>query len=259
MGLSRHPSQAKGVNVQPVRFGNTADSRGGFIAQPDGDGPHPAVVVLPAIAGVTPYIERVCERLAKQGFVSLALDYFRGNGAPDLSAPPKIMAAVAALPDRQVMADLQTAVVGLSELNSVDAERVGVVGFCIGGSYAVMAAAETDGIACSAGFYGLLRYANTTDEKPVAPLDTTAGLRHPLLGHFGDDDHLVPVEDVIELQARTKGQAAEVYRYPGAGHAFHEDFRDVYRPVAAQTAWLRTTVFLNWYLKGQKTLLDLAG
>jgi dienelactone hydrolase len=243
--------------VQPVRFGKEADSPGGFIAQPDGAGERPAVVVLPAIAGVTPYIERVCERLAKQGFITLALDYFRGNGAPDLSAPPKIMAAVAALPDRQVMSDLQAAVVALSELDSVDTQRIGVVGFCIGGSYAVMAAAETDGIACSAGFYGLLRYANVSDEKPVAPLETTSGLRHPLLAHFGDDDHLVPVEDVVELQARTKGKAAEVYRYPGAGHAFHEDFRDVYRPIAAQTAWLRTTVFLDWYLKGQKTLLSL--
>lgn len=240
--------------MEHVRF---ADGVGGPIAVPDGPGPHPAVVVVPAIAGINDYIEKVCNRLAVQGYVAVGLDYYLDREVPDLSDMPKVLAAVASLADDEVVASIQTAVTGLRGRPDVDADRVGMVGFCIGGTYSVLAASRVDGLACSVGFYGLLRYRELTDNKPVSPLDTLDDLRAPLLMHYGDDDHLVPTDDVIALQKQTSGTQVEVYRYPGAGHAFHEDFRDVYRPVAAQTAWLRTTIHLDWYLRSHKTLLDV--
>ena len=95
----------------------------------------------------------------------------------------------------------------------------------------------------------MLKYTETTENKPVSPMDTVDDITCPLLGHFGEADHLVPVDHAAELQERLKGKPAEVYTYPGAGHAFHEDFRpEIYRPVAAQTAWQRTLIYLRWYL-----------
>lgn len=240
--------------MEQVRFGEGA---GGPIAMPGGPGPHPAVVVVPAIAGINDYIERVCKRLATQGYLAVGLDYYLDRTTPDLSDMSRILAAVASLADDEVVESIQSIVSGLGERADVDADRVGMVGFCIGGTYSVLAASRVDGLACSVGFYGLLRYQELTENKPRSPLDTVDGLRVPLLMHYGDDDHLVPSDDVIALQKQTSASRVEVYRYPGAGHAFHEDFRDVYRPVAAQTAWLRTTIYLDWYLRGHKTLLEL--
>jgi carboxymethylenebutenolidase len=127
-----------------------------------------------------------------------------------------------------------------------------VLGFCIGGSYALLAAAELAGLSCAVTFYGMLRYPELTSNKPVSPLDAAAEIACPVLGHFGEADHLVPVADARELGERLAGRPAEVYTYPGAGHAFHEDFRaQVYRPVAAATAWSRSREYLSWYLRDE--------
>ena len=87
-----------------------------------------------------------------------------------------------------------------------------------------MAASRLPQLSCAISFYGQLRYAELSDNKPVSPIDTVEELGCPLLGHFGEADPLVSVEHVMELQKRVQGQPAEIYTYPGAGHAFHEDF-----------------------------------
>ena len=162
----------------------------------------------------------------------------------------KIMAAVAALPDPRVLAEMEAAAGYLQDQPGTAGQRLAALGFCIGGSYSLMAASRLPQLSCAISFYGQLRYAELSDNKPVSPIDTVEELGCPLLGHFGEADPLVSVEHVMELQKRVQGQPAEIYTYPGAGHAFHEDFRPpVYRPVAATTAWDRTTTYLDWYLR----------
>lgn len=71
-------------------------------------------------------------------------------------------------------------------------------------------------------------------------------MKVPFLGHWGEHDHLVPRADVAELREVMADRPAEIYRYPGAGHAFHESFRpEVYRPIAATESWARTKTFLR--------------
>lgn len=212
----------------------------------------PGVILLPAIAGINDYIGRVADTLAGRGYAVAAIDYWaRAGGPPDLSAPDKIMAAVGSLSDPEVIADVRASTAALVAEDRVDGNRLGVLGFCIGGSLAILSAAEIEGLACAVGFYGVLRYGATGSNKPESPLDAADRLAVPFLGHWGDCDHLVPTKDVEELRERTSGKQAEVYVYPGAGHAFHEDFRDVYRPVAAHEAWTRTERYLDWYLRAQ--------
>lgn len=211
----------------------------------------PVVVLLPAIAGINDYVLRVAGRLANHGYAVLALDYFaRRGGPPELSTPQQIMAAVAALDDTQVVSDIALALDELAGTRGIDAARAAVLGLCVGGSFAMLAgAALGERLSCVTAFYGLIRYAKLTDAKPRSPIDAAATLEVPLIGHWGDADHLVPLDDVNALRDVLRGKAAEVYTYPGAGHAFHEDFRPVYRPVAAAEAWQRTVVYLDHYTR----------
>jgi carboxymethylenebutenolidase len=122
-----------------------------------------------------------------------------------------------------------------------------VLGFCIGGTYAILAASQFEQLRCAVSFYGTIRYA-TSDLKPISPLDVAQSLKCPLLGHYGEDDALIPLPDVEALRKELRSRPAEIYTYPGAGHAFHENFRpEVYRPVAAAEAWRRSTEYLEWY------------
>lgn len=211
----------------------------------------PAVVVLPPIAGVNDYIRRVVARLVGCGFAVYAIDYYgRSSGPPDLSTPDRIMQAVAGVRDDEVVEDVRAAVGLLGDRPEVDGNRVGLLGMCVGGSLAMVTASRgVSGVACAAAFYGLIRYQELTEAKPVSPLDAVEGLDVPFIGHWGDSDHLVPVADVEALRTRLRGRPAEIYLYPGAGHGFHEDARPVYRPVAAAEAWARTVTYLQWYLR----------
>jgi carboxymethylenebutenolidase len=135
----------------------------------------------------------------------------------------------------------------------VDAKRIGALGFCIGGMYALMAACEDMGLAASVDYYGSVRYASLSPTKPRSPLDYVAQLRAPLLGHFGTFDRLISVADLdaLETTLQGSGKSYELYRYRGAPHAFDEDFRPaVFRPVAAAVAAQRTLTFLDWHLRG---------
>jgi len=243
-------SASAAVDVQKIRFERESEPGAGLLALP-GATPAPAVLLLSAIAGINDYVERVAYSLAAAGYVCYAPDYFvREGGPPDLSSREAIMGAVAALPDPRVRNDLRLAIGHLGEQDFVREGPVGVLGFCIGGTYALFAAAERPEVGCAVDFYGQLRYAEQTENKPSSALDVAAEVKCPLLGHYGDSDHIVPVGDVAALAAELAGRPAEVLLYPGAGHAFHEDFRpEVYRPVAATEAWRRSILYLDWYLR----------
>jgi carboxymethylenebutenolidase len=208
------------------------------------------IVLLPAIAGVDEYALRVADRLAVHGYAVLALDYFARAGAvPDLGSPEKVMAAVASVSDDQVVEDVGQALQALAEDGAVEVSRAGVLGLCIGGSLALLSAAALgDRLSCVAAFYGLVRYGSSSDNKPRSPLDVAKDVEVPFVGHWGDADHLVPAADVEALREAMRGKPAEIYLYPGAGHAFHEDHRPVYRPAAAADAWRRTLLYFDYYM-----------
>ncbi len=224
---------------------------GGMLAQTGSKEPSPAVILLPAIAGLNPYISRVADALAQRGYVSLSLDYHaRAGKAPDLSDRAKIMAAVASLSDNQILADINAGVDYLKSQDFVDPDRIAVLGFCIGGTYAILSSSRFDMFRCAVSFYGTLKYGETNDNRPLSPLDAVAHSSTPLSGHYGETDPLIPLEHVQELREKLRNRPAEIYTYPGAGHAFHEDFRpEVYRPVAAKEAWQRALDYLDWYCK----------
>ena len=178
----------------------------------------PGIVLLPAIAGVNDYVKLVAHRLSTSGFAVAILDYFaREGGPPDVSTPAAIDVAVNSLPDHRVLADACGLVDALREHETIDPERIGSLGFCIGGTYSLMLSAETPNLSASVDYYGSVRYAKTSDHKPVSPLDRARAIQAPLLAHFGTFDRLIPAADIEALETELKRARSNTSFSPTTG------------------------------------------
>lgn len=231
----------------------TAELREGFLAEPGG-GPQPGVVVIPDVWGLSDHTRDIAQRLAREGFAALALDVYRKTGRPSLADPAAAMAWIRELPDPLVLETVQEGIDALARHEAVAPRKLGLIGFCMGGQYAWLAACACRGLSAVAPFYGMLRYEPGLDaqRKPRAPLDAVADLSCPALGLYGREDALIPNADVDELERRLarQRQPFEIVRYAGAGHAFLNDTRPaMYRPEAAADAWRRLLAFLHAQLQ----------
>jgi dienelactone hydrolase len=211
-----------------------------------------AIVLLPAIAGPNDYVRQRAAHLADRGHAVVVIDYFGPDGAaPDLSSPGKINEAVAAMDDRRIARDVDRALSWLAA-EGIERSRTGVLGFCIGGTQAVLCAARSGQAACAVAYYGQLRYAAATERKPLDPMSAADRLEVPLLAHFGTMDRLIGRQEIDDFAARlhAAGRHHELRTYPGAPHAFDEWFRpESFRPVASSEAWQRTLAFFDWHLR----------
>jgi carboxymethylenebutenolidase len=226
----------------------TAELAEGFLATPAG-GPQPGVVIIPDVWGLADHTRDVAQRLAREGFAALAVDVYRKTGRPDVPDVAAAMAWIRELSDPLVLESVQDGIDALARDASAG-RKLGVIGFCMGGQYAWLAACACRGLSAAAPFYGMLRYEPGLDpaKKPRAPLDAVATLTCPALGLYGREDALIPNADVDELEARLarQPQPFEIVRYAGAGHAFFNDTRPaMYRPDAAADAWRRLLAFLR--------------
>jgi dienelactone hydrolase len=245
--------QSSGSSLErQALMGPDGDAFHAHVLRPAGRWTDHVVVLLPAIAGVNPYIAEVAQQLAAQAYSVVVIDYFSRDGeVPDLSTPERIGAAVAALDDRRVLRDVAAVMDWLTRAG-IDRRHIGLLGFCIGGTYALLACEAPQAPACAVAYYGQLAYDEKTAFKPRDPVEAAAQLRAPVLGHFGTRDRLIGVAEIAEFSARLwpTGLAHEIHTYTGAPHAFDEWFRpQVYRPVASAQAWERTLTFLDWHLR----------
>jgi len=221
------------------------------------DGVHPGVVLVHDVWGVSEHTRDIARRLAAEGFAVLAVDLYRNLGDFRIDAPGPFMRE---LSDPEAIADVRAAAEFLAQHPASRGRQVAVVGFCMGGMVALLAACAASELAAAVPFYGLLSHEHGllyTDagldpqKKPRQPLDAVADLGCPLLCFFGAEDEYVPNSDVELLRHRlAAGEIpAEVVVYAGAGHAFMNDGRpDAYHSDAARDAWARMTAFLHGHL-----------
>jgi len=214
-----------------------------------------AVVMIHDVWGLSDHTRDLAARLARDGISVLAVDLYRRESEVAIENPGVWMRT---LSDPQALADIQAGADALA----ASGDRVGVVGFCMGGMYALMAAAACTGLAAAVPFYGLLSHRHgilfdeqglDPEKKPREPLAMAPEVRCPTLAFFGEDDEFVPMDDIRALEAGLAGApaATEVVVYPGAGHAFMNDTReDAFRPEIAADAWDRMTGFLRAELLG---------
>jgi carboxymethylenebutenolidase len=239
------------VAAHEIDFASGTARVRGVLALPDGPGAHPALVVVPDVHGASPFYRAVALRFANAGFAALVIDLYSREGAPTLPDLAAVMRWIAALDDRRVLADLRAAVDHLTAHEAVCQDAIGVTGFCLGGTYAWLAAAHDARLAACVPWYGMLRYEEHAAHKPASPLDRAASVRCPVLGLYGEDDALIPLADVAEMRRRLAraGTDAELRTYAGAGHAFFNDTRpDAYRAAAATDAWACAIAFLRVHL-----------
>ncbi len=221
----------------------------GYSARPQGGGPFPIVLVNEEIFGVHEYIKDVCRRLAKQGYLAVAPEYYARHG--DLSkmtdAQQIVRDVIAKTPDAEVMADLDAAS-GWAGSNHGDPRRLAVIGFCRGGRNTWLYAAHNPALKAAVAFYGPLG-GQPSPIQPHAALDVAGEIRCPLLGLYGGQDAGIPVDQVRQAEARAKqaGKTVEIVIYPDAGHGFHADYRPSYRKGDAEDGWQRALAWLGRY------------
>ncbi len=230
-----------------VRFDSAGEPIRGVVFAPPSD-PAPALVLIPDVHGVAPLYEEIAARLASHGFRTLVLDIYSREGAPDLPDMAAVQRWIDALPDARVIGDVEAAVRHLAGRPEVAGRKIGVLGFCLGGQYALMSACRVDGLSACVSFYGMLRHATSAANKLPPPLETAADLRCPLLGLYGAEDPLIPPVDLraFEDALRSAGKPYTLRTFAGAGHAFMNDRRpEAYRPEAASEAFREAVAFLG--------------
>jgi carboxymethylenebutenolidase len=218
-----------------IRYGE-AEKYGGYLSAPSGGGP--GVLVLHAWWGLNDTVKTVCDRLASEGYVAFAPDFFEGQVATTIDDAKKLSGAAESERSDDLEAAGTQAVDFLSQRAS--SPRVGAIGFSFGAAWAsVLAAMRPANVAAVVLFYG--SYA--PDLTPV-----TAAF----LGHFAENDAYEPREWMEALQAALKaaGRPATFYVYESTKHWFFEPDRpESYNPKAAELAWERTLAFLAEQLR----------
>ncbi len=193
-----------------------------------------ALVVIQEIFGVNHHIRNVCDRFAALGYVAVAPALFdRAQRGVELGYDQASMTAgrelIGKVPWDGILADTQAAIDYAKEFG-----KVGIVGYCLGGSVAFLAATRLDGIAAAVGYYGG-RVAASADEKPKVPT----------ILHFGDKDQGIPMSDVEKIKAARPDVPIYIY---AAGHGFVCDERPSYDETAAKVALGRTLEHFGKYV-----------
>jgi len=225
--MVQYPSE--GVTVRAYLVGEKGSTK------------RPAIIVVQEWWGLSDHIKDIARRIANEGYVAIAPDLYSRLGykvTTDSNEAGKLMNA---LRQEDGLKDLNATVSYLKTVPEADANRVGVTGFCMGGSYALMVPCVNPAVKAAVPFYGWI-------PNPDTPLQKLAC---PILYFYGEEDGFIPKAEVQRLAAALKkyNKPGEIKTYPGAGHAFFRDTdKNVYKPAAAKDAWARTLAFFKKYL-----------
>jgi len=231
-----------------------------YLAMPKQQGSWPAVIVLMEIFGVNNHIQTVVERLAVEGYVAIAPNYYHRT-TPNMELSYTDRDVVAGRKHKEattregLLVDLRAVIQFLQECKEVASkERMGCIGFCFGGHVAYIAAGMKE-IAATASFYagGVATSAPGGGQPTVAHSREIQG---EILCFFGEEDPLIPHQDTVVVEQALKEAAVryEVIRYSNTGHGFFCDQREDYDPSAADDAWRRVKALFSKSLQLQKAI-----
>ena len=243
--LSNSTGNGTEVELQnsTVHYFEDAD---GYLVFPLGQGNQssklPAVIMIHENKGLNDHIKNMANLLARQGYVVLAVDLFKGEVSVDPNDTRRMVQSVRNNSEHAI-SNLQTAVKYVSSLPNVDSSKVASIGWCFGGGQSLQLALNSQDhpLAATILYYG-------------APLITDKGnlskIKWPVLGIFGDQDRGISVEQVNQFKASLDevGITNEIQIYPGVGHAFANPSGANYAPNETQDAWKKTLSFLKTYL-----------
>jgi carboxymethylenebutenolidase len=211
----------------------------GILYTPAGKGPFPGLIVIHEWWGLNDWVKEQASKLADQGYVALAVDLYRGKVATTPDEAHQIMRGV---PEDRAQRDLRAAFEFLASQPNVKKDRIGAIGWCMGGGYALDVALQEPTLAADVINYGHL----ATDPEALKKINA------PILGLFGAQDKGITPEDVHKFGDTMDklGKKIHVKIYDDAGHAFENpNNKDGYRAADAADAWHLTVEFLGANLK----------
>lgn len=231
----------QGLNAatETVSYKSGDETVNGTVYTPDGSGKHPALVIIHEWWGVTPWVEQQAQSFADHGYVALVIDLYRGKATTDPNVAHELVRGV---PQDRAVRDLKAAVTYLQSRKDVNPNKIGDVGWCMGGGYALQLALADHAIKAVAINYGALE----TDKATLAAMPAA------VLGNFGALDRGIPPEDVKKFEDALKagGKSPDVKIYPDAGHGFENPGnKDGYRAADAADARSRMIAFFAGNLK----------
>lgn len=227
------------IVTEEVRYHKQLKDVKGFLARPADNKKHPAIVLIHEWTGLNDYMRGNARQYAKLGYVALAADLYQGKVTTNRDEARKLATGVRK--NREVaLENLRQAVAYLKGRSAnVDPQRLASVGWCFGGGWSYQMAKNDLGVKATVIYYGHFN-----------PKDDLSRMRATIIGHYGEKDRSIKVDDVRAFQARLKTLNGdhEIYIYPNAGHGFAKSGRKRYNKEAAEDAWKRTTAFLKKYL-----------
>ena len=222
-----------------VEYKSGDESVSAVLHTPAGSGPFPALIVIHEWWGLNDWVKGQASKLSGEGYVTLAVDLYRGKVATTPEEAHEIMRGV---PEDRAKRDLHAAFEFLVSQPNVKKDRIGAIGWCMGGGYALDVALQEPTLAADVINYGHL----ATDPEALKKIHA------PILGIFGAQDKGIPPGDVRKFREQLDklGKKIEIKIYDDAGHAFENpNNKDGYRSADAADAWQRTVAFLATNLK----------
>lgn len=225
-----------------------------YRAMPDKKGKKfPVVLVVQEIFGVHEWIQDICRRFAKLGFMAIAPALYARQG--DVSQMKDfreiITKVVSKVPDTQVMSDLDATVEYAKKSGFGNTKKLSVTGFCWGGRITWLYSAHNPKVKAGGAWYGRLVDSPNSPKNPLQPtvaLDYAKTLKVPVLGLYGGLDTGIPLDTVQRMQDELKKakSKSQIIVYPNADHGFLADYRPSYNKEAGEDAWKK---LLEWFKK----------
>jgi carboxymethylenebutenolidase len=209
---------------------------GGYLALPDDKGRHPGVVVIHEAYGLNDNIKNITRRFADEGYAALAVDLFTGRNRA-VCMTRYMTGLLLGSVTRYGILDLKSALTVLAKMPEVDPKRVGAIGFCMGGGFAIAWACTDARLKAIAPFYG-------TNPRP---LDATKRLC-PVVGSYPEKDFTAGAGRSLERALEKNGIAHDIKVYPEARHSFFNEGGRAYNREAAEDSWRRVTTFFGEHL-----------
>ena len=224
------------TQTQTIRFPLGTEQRPGYLARPEGEGPFPGVIVIHEIFGLNENIKEIADRFAAEGYVALAVDLFAERNRA-LCMFNLIRSQLFSPLENDGVRELKSALSYLSEQPGVDAKRVGAIGFCMGGGFAIAWACTDNRLQAIAPYYG-------ANPRPLEAVKRSC----PVVGSYPEKDFTAGAGRKLDAELTKDNIEHDIKVYPDSRHSFFNDKGSAYNAEAAQDSWSRVLTFFSVHL-----------
>ena len=224
------------ATAEAISFPGSNRQLEGYLARPEGEGPFPGIVIIHEIFGLNDNMRDIARRFAREGYVALAVDLFTGRNRTVCMF--RFMGQMLLKPlDNSSQRDLQAALTFLEKQPGVDSNRLGAIGFCMGGGFAIAWACNDRRLKAIAPFYG-------SNPRPLSAVSRLC----PVVGSYPDKDFTTPQGQKLNTALDEYHIPHDIKIYPNSHHSFFNDQGRRYNAEAAQDAWQRVLAFFGKHI-----------